>query len=187
MAGNHRGGSHAYFTKRAWNVLQVFERFVGSGRCGSRSVWWSGVTAVEALVLRRRAIHVDISEFANFIAWGIAVAPVDLAAFQREYVTPKSACSEAARLRSRSPMRGPLRVEPPAVCDYRGGVLVDVTALASCQGAQHLEGHVKCYVVPALMAPFACSMMMRELSAAFSWAFSRRRAASESPLGGGRR
>lgn len=45
----------------------------------------SGVTAVEALVLRRRAVHIDLNPLANFIAECIAVAPVDIDALTKEY------------------------------------------------------------------------------------------------------
>ncbi len=57
----------------------------------------SGVTAVEALVVRRRAIHSDISPLANFITWGIAVAPVDEAALQSAYADVREACAAQIR------------------------------------------------------------------------------------------
>ena len=61
-------GSHPYFTKRAWNVVQAYiEHFSLPGDAVLDPYGGSGVTAVESLVLRRKAIYVDISEWARFL------------------------------------------------------------------------------------------------------------------------
>jgi len=79
-------GSHPYFTKRAWNVVQAYIRnFSSQGDLVLDPFGGAGVTAVEALALRRRAIHVDLAPLANFITWGVAVAPVDLNQFHQAY------------------------------------------------------------------------------------------------------
>ena len=68
QAARRHYGSHPYFTKRAWNVVQQYiKTFSQAGDVVLDPFGGSGVTAVEALVLRRRAIHVDISPLANFL------------------------------------------------------------------------------------------------------------------------
>lgn len=97
QAAKRHYGSHPYFTKRAWHVVQKYiEAFSRPGELVLDPFGGSGVTAVEALVLRRRAIHSDISPLANFITWGIAVAPVDEAALQNASADIRDAC--AARI-----------------------------------------------------------------------------------------
>lgn len=76
-------GSHPYFTRRAWNVVQEYIRtFSQPGDVVLDPFGGSGVTAIEALVLRRRAIHCDINPMANFICSQIAVSPLDIDAFR---------------------------------------------------------------------------------------------------------
>ena len=87
-------GSHPYFTKRAWNVVQKYiETFSSPGDLVLDPFGGSGVTAVEALVIRRRAIHVDLSPLANFITWGIAVAPIDETGFKSAFASIHEACA----------------------------------------------------------------------------------------------
>lgn len=94
QAARRHYGSHPYFTKRAWNVVQKYiEAFSEPGDLVLDPFGGSGVTAVEALVLRRRAIHSDISPLANFITWGIAVSPVDEAALQNAYGDIRDTCA----------------------------------------------------------------------------------------------
>lgn len=98
QAAKRHYGSHPYFTKRAWNVVQKYiEAFSAPGEVVLDPFGGSGVTAVESLVLRRRAIHSDISPLANFITWGIAVGPVDEAALQRAYSDVRDACEADIR------------------------------------------------------------------------------------------
>lgn len=80
-------GSHPYFTKRAWNVVQEYIKYFSSpGDVVLDPFGGSGVTAVESLVLRRKARYVDVSAWACFLARQTAIAPVALsplaAAFQ---------------------------------------------------------------------------------------------------------
>lgn len=79
-------GSHPYFTKRAWNVVQEYiKHFTQPNDVVLDPFGGSGVTAVESLVLRRKAIYCDISEWACFLARQTAIAPISLAAFDRAF------------------------------------------------------------------------------------------------------
>ena len=79
-------GSHPYFTRRAWNVVQEYIRtFSQPGDIILDPFGGSGVTAVESLVLRRQAIHCDINPMANFICSQIAVSPIDIDAFRAAF------------------------------------------------------------------------------------------------------
>ena len=95
QAARRHYGSHPYFTKRAWNVVQEYiKTFSQAGDVVLDPFGGSGVTAVEALVLRRRAIHVDISPLANFLCHETAVAPVDLNAMSEGFEQVEQACKE---------------------------------------------------------------------------------------------
>lgn len=59
-------------------VQKYIENFTAPGEVVLDSFGGSGVTAIESLVLRRRAVHVDINPLANFITQQIAAAPVSL-------------------------------------------------------------------------------------------------------------
>jgi DNA modification methylase len=95
QAAKRHYGSHPYFTKRAWNVVQKYiETFSEVGDTVLDPFGGSGVTAVEAVILGRQAIHVDIAPLANFITWGVAVSPVDIPAFQNTFGSLRDACSK---------------------------------------------------------------------------------------------
>src|SRR5438132_6673146 len=86
-------GSHPYFTKRAWNVVQAYiEHFSLPGDAVLDPYGGSGVTAVESLVLRRKAIYVDISEWACFLARQTAVTPSDLLALRQAFADVEARC-----------------------------------------------------------------------------------------------
>jgi adenine-specific DNA methylase len=53
----------------------------------------SGVTAIEALILRRKAIHIDLNPLANFITREIAVSPVDLGELTEAFDRVSKACA----------------------------------------------------------------------------------------------
>jgi len=77
-------GSHPYFTRRPWNVVHAYiDHFSPPGGTFLDPFGGSGVTAIEALILRRKAIHVDINPLANFITKQIAVSPVNLGELTR--------------------------------------------------------------------------------------------------------
>jgi len=88
-------GSHPYFTRRAWNVVQEYIRtFSQPGDTVLDPFGGSGVTAVEALVLGRKAIHSDINPLANFICQNIAVSPVDIDAFSAAFSEIERNCKD---------------------------------------------------------------------------------------------
>jgi adenine-specific DNA methylase len=94
QAAKRHYGSHQYFTKRAWNVIQQYiERFTQPGDVVCDPYAGSGVTAIEAMVLGRKAIYLDISEWAKFLAEQVAVAPIDLAQFAAAYEQVERACA----------------------------------------------------------------------------------------------
>ncbi len=89
-------GSHPYFTRRAWNVVQEYIRtFSQPGDTVLDPFGGSGVTAVEALVLRRKGIHCDINPLANFICSQIAISPVDIDAFRAAFDEIEKNCKDA--------------------------------------------------------------------------------------------
>src|SRR5438045_6289484 len=67
-------GSHQYFTKRAWNVVQTYIRhYTREGDIVCDPYGGSGVTVTEALILGRKGIYLDISPWARFLAEQVAV------------------------------------------------------------------------------------------------------------------
>src|SRR5712671_956329 len=66
-------GVHPYFTRRPANVVRAYiERFSSEGDTVLDPFGGTGVTAIEAFLLGRNAIHNDLNPFANFIAQNIA-------------------------------------------------------------------------------------------------------------------
>jgi DNA modification methylase len=65
-------GVHPYFTRRPSNVVRAYiERYSLEGDVILDPFGGTGVTAIEAMLLGRRAIHNDLNPFANFIAKNI--------------------------------------------------------------------------------------------------------------------
>src|SRR6266481_4855010 len=66
-------GVHPYFTRRPANVVRAYiERFSREGDAVLDPFGGTGVTAIEAFLLGRKAIHNDLNPFANFIAQNVA-------------------------------------------------------------------------------------------------------------------
>ncbi|HEV3146562.1 MAG TPA: DNA methyltransferase [Gemmataceae bacterium] len=66
-------GVHPYFTRRPANVVRAYiERYSREGDTVLDPFGGTGVTAIEAFLLGRKAIHNDLNPFANFIASCIA-------------------------------------------------------------------------------------------------------------------
>jgi len=66
-------GVHPYFTRRPPNVVRAYiERYSREGDVVLDPFGGTGVTAIEAMLLGRQAIHNDLNPFANFIAQNIA-------------------------------------------------------------------------------------------------------------------
>lgn len=80
-------GVHGYFTKQAWNVVQEYiKNFTKPGDLVLDPFGGSGVTAVEAMMTDRKAIHLDLNPMSVFIVNGLVapIKPADLGnAFQR--------------------------------------------------------------------------------------------------------
>jgi DNA modification methylase len=71
-------GVHPYFTKQVWNVVQEYiKNFTMPGDVVLDPYGGSGVTLVEALVLGRKGIQVDINPLANFIVKNL-IQPIDI-------------------------------------------------------------------------------------------------------------
>lgn len=95
QAARRHYGSHQFFTKRAWNVVQEYiQHFTQRGDVVCDPFGGSGVTAVEALVLERRPIYVDISPWATFLAKQVAIAPVKLGELETAFLKVKDSCHE---------------------------------------------------------------------------------------------
>src|SRR5436309_3302716 len=74
-------GVHPYFTRRPANVVRKYiEHYSSEGETVLDPYGGTGVTAIEAFLAGRKAIHNDINPFANFLAR--TVADTSLAATQ---------------------------------------------------------------------------------------------------------
>lgn len=79
-------GFFPYMSKKPWRVVQEYiTHFSAPGELVVDPFAGSGVTGVEALILRRRAILMDVNPLARFIAKMTAVAPVDLDLLKSAY------------------------------------------------------------------------------------------------------
>jgi 16S rRNA G966 N2-methylase RsmD len=97
-AAKRHFGVHGYFTKQSWNVVQEYiKQFSQPNDLVLDSFGGSGVTAIEALMTGRRAIHIDINPMSVFLVEAL-LAPVKItelkAAFEKikvkfEHKTPQ--------------------------------------------------------------------------------------------------
>jgi len=86
-------GSHQFFTKRAWNVVQAYiQNFTQPGDLVLDPFGGSGVTAIEAIILDRRAIHLDLSPLSVFLADAVASSPTDINHLTSEFGEIKRDC-----------------------------------------------------------------------------------------------
>ncbi len=98
QAAKRHFGVHGYFTKQSWNVVQEYiKQFSQPNDLVLDSFGGSGVTAIEALMTGRRAIHIDINPMSVFLVDAL-LAPVKTtelkAAFEKikvkfEHKTPQ--------------------------------------------------------------------------------------------------
>jgi len=78
-AARRHFGIHPYFTTRPFNVVQEYiENFTKPGDIVLDPFAGSGITPIEALVLRRRTIALDINPIACFITKCKAISPIDI-------------------------------------------------------------------------------------------------------------
>ena len=77
---------HPYFTKQAGNVVREYiSHFSKKGDIVLDPFSGTGVTAIEALTLRRKAIVVDISPLACFITKQTVISPINIIEFQEAF------------------------------------------------------------------------------------------------------
>lgn len=89
-------GFFPFFAKKQWPVVQEYIRhYSKSGDLVCDPFAGSGVTPVEALVLRRRTIAGDINPVARFITRMTAVAPIDLTRLNEAYNQVSSQAKDA--------------------------------------------------------------------------------------------
>jgi len=118
-------GVHGYFTRQSWNVVSSYiKNFSQPGDLVLDPFGGSGVTAVEALVTNRKAIHIDINPMAVFMVSALLV-PVNFNRFsesyrkiREEYVgkMPKTK-KDIERIRNEYP--GPLNLPLPKGSDVQ--------------------------------------------------------------------
>lgn len=76
QAAKRHFGVHGYFTRQSWDLVQAYiKTFTKPGDVVLDPYGGYGVTAIEALMLDRQAIHVDLNPMAVFIAKSLT-APV---------------------------------------------------------------------------------------------------------------
>ncbi len=83
-------GVHGYFTKQVWSVVQRYiKTFTQPGDTVLDPFGGSGVTLVEALMLGRKAIHIDINPLSQFIVSNL-IEPIDFAKLGDAFIRVKS-------------------------------------------------------------------------------------------------
>src|SRR5437016_178019 len=92
-------GVHPYFTRRPANVVRAYiERYSREGDVVLDPFGGTGVTAIEAFLLGRKAIHNDLNPFANFIARNIADTTLDSSTPLREaFERVRGVCHESVK------------------------------------------------------------------------------------------
>ncbi|NJM12997.1 MAG: DNA methylase [Synechococcaceae cyanobacterium SM1_2_3] len=84
-------GVHGYFTKQTWNVVQEYiKNFSQKGDVVLDPFGGSGVTAIEAMMVDRRAIHIDLNPMSVFMVDSLT-RPVKLTELQASFDRLKNA------------------------------------------------------------------------------------------------
>lgn len=84
-AAKRHFGVHAYFTKQSWNVVQEYiANFSQKGDVVLDPFGGSGVTAIEAMMIDRKAINLDLNPMSVFIVEGLT-APIKVNDFQDSF------------------------------------------------------------------------------------------------------
>lgn len=87
-------GVHGYFTKQAWNVVHKYiSNFSQAGDLVLDPFGGSGVSAIEALMLDRKAIHIDLNPMSVFLVSSL-IAPVKISVLIAHYEKIKSEFSK---------------------------------------------------------------------------------------------
>ncbi|OQW93434.1 MAG: DNA methylase [Beggiatoa sp. IS2] len=91
QAAKRHFGVHGYFTKQAWNVVQEYIRhFSQKGDLIFDPFGGSGVTAIEAMMTDRRAIHLDLNPLSVFLVDSLT-RPVKMDELQASFERVKTA------------------------------------------------------------------------------------------------
>jgi tRNA G10 N-methylase Trm11 len=84
-------GVHGYFTKQSWNVVQAYiANFSQKGDLVLDPFGGSGVTAIEAMMIDRKGINLDLNPMSIFIV-GNLTAPVKITELQASFERIKGA------------------------------------------------------------------------------------------------
>ncbi len=95
QAAKRHFGVHGYFTKQTWNVVQEYIRnFSQVGDLVLDPFGGSGVTAVEALMIGRKAIHIDLNPMSVFMVDGL-LAPVKVSELMASFENIKLAYQQS--------------------------------------------------------------------------------------------
>ncbi|MEZ5673538.1 MAG: type I restriction enzyme HsdR N-terminal domain-containing protein [Thiotrichaceae bacterium] len=90
QAAKRHFGVHGYFTKQAWNVVQRYiQHFSQKGDLVLDPFGGSGVTAIEAMMTDRRAIHLDLNPMSAFLVDSLT-RPVKLPELQESFERVKN-------------------------------------------------------------------------------------------------
>jgi len=90
QAAKRHFGVHGYFTKQAWNVVaEYIKNFSKPGDLVLDPFGGSGVTAIEALMNKRRGINIDLNPLAVFLVESL-IAPVNLVEFAAAFEEVKT-------------------------------------------------------------------------------------------------
>ncbi len=91
QAAKRHFGITSYFTRQTWNVVQEYIRnFTKVGDVVLDSFGGSGVTAIEALMTDRKAIHIDLNPLSVFMVEALIV-PVKISDLQTTFERIKNA------------------------------------------------------------------------------------------------
>jgi len=78
-------GVHGYFTRQSWDILQHYiKHFTKPNDLVLDPFGGTGVTAIEALILGRKAIHIDLNPLSPFIVKSL-IEPVKLEELHAEF------------------------------------------------------------------------------------------------------
>jgi 16S rRNA G966 N2-methylase RsmD len=90
-AAKRHFGVHGYFTKQTWNVVQDYiQNFSQKGDLVLDPFGGSGITAIEAMMIDRRAIHLDLNPMSVFLVDSLT-QPVKITDLQTSFERVKNA------------------------------------------------------------------------------------------------
>jgi 16S rRNA G966 N2-methylase RsmD len=94
QAARRHFGVHGYFTKQVWSVVQHYiKTFTQPGDIVLDPFGGSGVTAIEALMLGRKGVHVDLNPLSDFIVRNL-IAPTDLSLLAESFTHIKESYAQ---------------------------------------------------------------------------------------------